>query len=65
MDRLTHFRAAFLDALGALIQTVPIPAESVTMAASRAAEIASQIEATDFYITSAARYPQRGRLTLQ
>jgi hypothetical protein len=59
MDRLVDFKAAFLDATGALIQTMPVQAESLTIATSRAREIASKIEAADFYITSVSAYPRR------
>ena len=52
MDQLVDFKAAFLDETGALIQTMPVQAESLTIATSRAGEIASKIEAADFYITS-------------
>ena len=65
MDQPAYFRAAFLDALGALIQTVPIAAETVTLATSRAAEIASEIEASNFYITSQPQYPPRSRFSVQ
>jgi hypothetical protein len=59
MDRLVDFKAAFLDATGALIQTMPVQAESLTIATSRAGEIASEIEAADFYLTSVPAYPGR------
>jgi hypothetical protein len=59
MDALTYFKVAFLDAGGALIQTIPMPAETVASAAQRAREIASQIDAADFIITSMPAYPQR------
>ena len=59
MDQLIDFEAGFLDAAGALIQTVPIPAETLTIATSRAAELACEIEAADFYITSRPSYARR------
>ena len=59
MDRLVDFKAAFLDATGALIQIMPVQAESLTIATSRAGEIASEIEAADFYITSVSAYPRQ------
>ena len=61
MDALIDFQAAFLDAEGALIRTTPIPAQTLTIATSRAGEIANEIDAADFYITSKPDYPQRGR----
>ena len=59
MDQLIDFKVAFLDAAGVLIQTVPVPAETLTIATSRAAELASEIEAADFYITSRPSYTRR------
>jgi hypothetical protein len=58
MERLVGFRAAFLDATGALIQTMPVQAESLTIATCRAGEIASEIEAADFYISSEPASPR-------
>ena len=58
MDSLRDFEIGFLDAEGALIQTVPVAAESVTIAACRAAEIVSEIDAADFFITSKSEYLQ-------
>ena len=59
MDRLVDFTAAFLDAAGTLIQTMPVQAESLTIATCRAGEIASKIEAADFYITSEPAHARR------
>ena len=59
MDEVTDFKVGFLDAGGALIRTMPVAAESVTVATCRAVEIASEIDAVDFYITSKPAYPQR------
>jgi hypothetical protein len=59
MDELTDFEVRFLDAGGALIRTMPVAAESVTVATCRAGEIASEIDAVDFYITSKPAYPRR------
>lgn len=61
MDALIDFEAAFLDAGGTLIRTTPIMAETLTIATSRAGEIAGEIDAADFYITSKTAYPQRRR----
>ena len=54
---LNDFVVGFLDEGGALIRTMPMAAESVTVATSRAGEIASEIAAADFYITSKPLFP--------
>lgn len=51
MDGLRDYKVVFLDAGGAFIQTIPIPAETVASAAQRAGEIATKIDAADFFIT--------------
>ena len=56
---LNDFVVGFLDADGGLIRTMPVSAESVTMATSRAGEIASEIAAADFYVTSKPKFPQQ------
>jgi hypothetical protein len=56
-DRLGDFVVGFLDEGGALIRIMPLEAESVTTATSRAGEIASEIAAADFYITSKPLFP--------
>ena len=58
VDELTDFEVGFLDAWGALNRTVPVAAKNVTVATWPAGEIASEIEAVDFYITSKSGYPQ-------
>ena len=55
--KLSDFVVGFLDEGGALIQIMPVAAETVTMATLRAGEIASEIAATDFYITSKPLFP--------
>jgi hypothetical protein len=50
VDRLM-FKVGFLDAEGAILEVVSIPAVTLTNAAERAGEIASEIDATDFFIT--------------
>jgi len=57
MDGLKNFKIAFMDADGALIQSMPIPADTLTSAAQRAEEVASEIGAADFFITSKPRVP--------
>ena len=59
MDGLTDFEIGFLDAGGALIRTMPVAAENVTVATRRAGKIASKIDAVDFYITSKPALSQR------
>jgi hypothetical protein len=51
VDGLT-FRVGFLDAGGALMRTVSIPAATVTSAAELAGEIATEIDAADFFLTA-------------
>jgi hypothetical protein len=64
-DSPIDFKVAFLDAGGALIQTMQMQAETVTSATQRAGEIASEIDAADFFITSKpAHPPQRRRIRL-
>ena len=63
MDALIDFRAAFLDAEGELIRITPILAETLTIATSRAGEIADEIDAADFYITSKPAYPRASPLS--
>jgi hypothetical protein len=67
MDGLKDFEVGFLNAGGTLIQTMPVAAENVTTATCRAGEIAREIDAVDFYITSKPEYLQRAarsRLTV-
>lgn len=52
MNRLRNYKVAFLDAGGALIQKVSIPAESLTIAAQRAGEMATEIDAANYFITA-------------
>jgi hypothetical protein len=59
MDGFMDFEVSFLDDGGAPVQTMMIAAETLTIATSRATEIASEIDASDFYITSKPAYPQR------
>lgn len=47
-----NFKVAFLDADGGLIDIVSIPASTVASAAQRAEEIATEIAAVNFFITS-------------
>jgi hypothetical protein len=61
MDGLGDFTVAFLDADGRPIQTVPVPAETLTDVAQRAREIAAEIDATDFLITAKPASPPSGR----
>lgn len=53
------FGVAFLDANGNLIKTVSIPAATVTTAAQLAEEIASKIDAADFFLTASQARPAR------
>jgi hypothetical protein len=59
MVELRDFEVGFLDAGGALIQIMPLPAGTITSAAQRAREIGSEIDAADFFITSRPAYPQQ------
>lgn len=51
MNNLHNYRVRFLDADGAPIADRFIPAESLTVAFNHAEDIASEIEAADFYLT--------------
>jgi hypothetical protein len=48
-----EFRIGFLDAEGTLIQTVSLSADTVTSATDRASEIATELSATNFFVTAA------------
>ena len=48
-----EFGIGFLDAEGALIQTVSLSADTVTSATDRASEIATELSAANFFITAA------------
>jgi hypothetical protein len=48
-----EFGIRFLDAEGALIHSISLSADTVTGAADRASEIATELSATNFFITAA------------
>lgn len=48
-----EFGISFLDAEGALIQTMTLSGDTVTSATDRASEIATELSATNFFITAA------------
>jgi hypothetical protein len=48
-----EFGISFLDAEGALIQSMSLSADTVTSATDRASEIATELSAPNFFITAA------------
>jgi len=54
------FQVGFLDAEGAVIQTVSVKAENLTLATSCAGEIAAELNAADFVITVVPDFSQNG-----
>jgi hypothetical protein len=54
------FQVGFLDAEGTLIQTVPVQAETLTLATSWAGKIAAKLDAADFVITVVPDFSQNG-----
>lgn len=57
------FKAGFLDAGGALIRIVPMPASTVTAAAQLAEKLATEIHAADFFLTATPVPPERATCT--
>jgi hypothetical protein len=54
------FQVGFLDAEGALIQTVSVQAETLTLATSCAGTIAASLDAANFVITAVPDFSQNG-----
>jgi hypothetical protein len=58
--RPVDFQVGFLDVEGALIQTVSVQAETLTLATSWAGKIAAELEAANFVITVVPDFSRNG-----